>query len=185
MRLSLLIALSPLRARKSEVGISAITAISILGVVVGVTALIMVLAVMEGFEIDLRDKILGSNAHIVVLQYGGNFSGYQEAVATVEGTEGVVAAAPFVYSEVMVRSPFAAAGVIIKGIDLDRTAKVTDVSANLQAGPNGAVTTPAEKDAVLRSLAAPLAPLQRGLLQTPPTDPPREGAAASAEVPTP
>ena len=71
MRLSLLIALSHLRARKSEVGISAITAISILGVVVGVTALIMVLAVMEGFEIDLRDKILGSNAHIVVLQYGG------------------------------------------------------------------------------------------------------------------
>jgi len=185
MRLSLLIALSHLRARKSEVGISAITAISILGVVVGVTALIMVLAVMEGFEIDLRDKILGSNAHIVVLQYGGNFSGYQDAVATVEGTEGVVAAAPFVYSEVMIRSPFAAAGVIIKGIDLERTAKVTDVSANLQAGPSGAVTTPAEKDAVLRSLAAPIPPLQRGLLQTPPTDPPGEGTAAAAEVPKP
>jgi len=185
MRLSLLIALSHLRARKSEVGISAITAISILGVVVGVTALIMVLAVMEGFEIDLRDKILGSNAHIVVLQYGGNFSGYQDAVATVESTEGVVAAAPFVYSEVMIRSPFAAAGVIIKGIDLERTAKVTDVSANLQAGPSGAVTTPAEKDAVLRSLAAPIPPLQRSLLQTPPTDPPGEGTAAAAEVPKP
>src|SRR6185436_10654392 len=184
MRLSLLIALSHLRARKSEVGISAITAISILGVVVGVTALIMVLAVMEGFEIDLRDKILGSNAHIVVLQYGGNFSGYQDAVATVEGTEGVVAAAPFVYSEVMIRSPFAAAGVIIKGIDLERTAKVTDVSANLQAGPDGAVTSAAEKDAVLRSLAEPIPPLQRRLLQTPPPDPPPEGVPAAA-VPTP
>ena len=186
MRLSLLIALSHLRARKSEVGISAITAISILGVVVGVTALIMVLAVMEGFEIDLRDKILGSNAHVVVLQYGGNFSGYQEAVATVEGTEGVVAAAPFVYSEVMIRSPFAAAGVIIKGIDIERSSKVTDVSSNLQVGPNGAVTSPAEKDAVLRSLAAPIPPLQRRLLQTPPTDPPAEGTAAAAEpTPTP
>jgi lipoprotein-releasing system permease protein len=185
MRLSLLIALSHLRARKSEVGISAITAISILGVVVGVTALIMVLAVMEGFEIDLRDKILGSNAHIVVLQYGGNFSGYQEAVATVEGTEGVVAAAPFVYSEVMIRSPFAAAGVIIKGIDLERTPKVTDVSANLQAGPNGAVTSPAEKDAVLRSLGAPIPPLQQRLLQAPTTDPPSEGAIPAGDVPTP
>jgi lipoprotein-releasing system permease protein len=81
----------------------------------------------------------------------------------------------------MIRSPFAAAGVIIKGIDLARTAKVTDVSANLQAGPKGAVTTPAEKDAVLESLAAPIPPLQRALLQ----NPPGEGTAAAAEVPTP
>src|SRR6185436_7273615 len=163
MRLSLLIALSHLRARKSEVGISAITAISILGVVVGVTALIMVLAVMEGFEIDLRDKILGSNAHIVVLQYGGNFSDYEKAVDTVQKADGVVAAAPFVYSEVMIRSTFAASGVIIKGIDLERTAKVTDVSQNIQSGPNGAPQTLADKDAIVRSLAAPIPPVRRTL----------------------
>lgn len=183
MRLSLLIALSHLRARKSEVGISAITAISILGVVVGVTALIMVLAVMEGFEIDLRDKILGSNAHVVVLQYGGNFSGYEEAVDTVERTEGVVAAAPFVYSEVMIRSPFAASGVIIKGIDLERTSTVTDVSSNLQAGPNGVATSPEDKDAILRRLSEPIPPPQRRALDVRPSDPPGEGPAP--EVPSP
>ena len=68
MRFALLVALSHLRSRKHEAGVSAITLISTIGVTVGVTALIMVLAVMEGFEIDLRDKILGSNAHMVVLQ---------------------------------------------------------------------------------------------------------------------
>jgi lipoprotein-releasing system permease protein len=169
MRLSLLIAMSHLRARKSEVGISAITAISMLGVVVGVTALIMVLAVMEGFEIDLRDKILGSNAHVVVLQYGGNFSDYEKAVDTVAQAEGVVAAAPFVYSEVMVRSPWSASGVIIKGIDVERTSKVTDVSANIKVGPNGNPQTPEEKDAVLRSLAEPVPPLEKGAASVAPT----------------
>ena len=185
MRLSLLIALSHLRARKSEVGISAITAISILGVVVGVTALIMVLAVMEGFEIDLRDKILGSNAHIVVLQYGGNFAGYEAAVDTVERTEGVVDAAPFVYSEVMIRSPFAASGVIIKGIDLERTSKVTDVSSNLQAGANGLVTSAADKDAILHSLAEPIPPVQRKALDKPSDPPGEDGVVPAAEVPSP
>jgi lipoprotein-releasing system permease protein len=167
------------------VGISAITAISILGVVVGVTALIMVLAVMEGFEIDLRDKILGSNAHIVVLQYGGNFSGYEEAVDTVQRTEGVQAAAPFVYSEVMIRSPFAASGVIIKGIDLERTSKVTDVSSNLQAGPKGVVSSPEDKESILRALGEPIPPLHRKALDAAPTDPPAEGAIAAAEAPPP
>jgi lipoprotein-releasing system permease protein len=182
MRLSLLIALSHLRARKSEVGISAITAISILGVVVGVTALIMVLAVMEGFEIDLRDKILGSNAHIVVLQYGGNFSDYEKAVDTVQKADGVVAAAPFVYSEVMIRSPFAASGVIIKGIDLERTPKVTDVSANIQAGPNGAPASLDDKDAILRSLGAPIPPLARRSFDAP-ADPPADGTTATVDTP--
>ena len=51
------VAASHVRSRKHEAGVSAITLVSIVGVTVGVTALIMVLAVMEGFEIDLRDKI--------------------------------------------------------------------------------------------------------------------------------
>ena len=67
MRFALMIALSHLRARRREAGISVITGVSIMGVTIGVTALIMVLAVMQGFEVDLRDKILGSNAHLIVL----------------------------------------------------------------------------------------------------------------------
>ncbi|MDP6935479.1 MAG: ABC transporter permease, partial [Myxococcota bacterium] len=154
MRFCMLVALSHLRARRTEVGVSAITLISTLGVLVGVTALIMVLAVMEGFEVDLRDKILGSNAHLVVLQYGGTFDAYEDVVATVQKTPGVEAAAPFVYTEMMVRSAWASAGVILKGIDPERTDQVTDVATNLIMGPDGPTQTTEQRQAVFSSLPA-------------------------------
>ena len=72
-----------LRARRDEAGISVITAISIVGVTVGVAALIIVLALMEGFEIDLRDKILGANAHLVVRNFSGPFGDYTPVVKKV------------------------------------------------------------------------------------------------------
>ena len=66
------------------------------GVTVGVMALIMVLAVMEGFEIDLRDKILGSNAHLIALNYNGSFDGVDESLAKLDQLSNIEAAAPFV-----------------------------------------------------------------------------------------
>ena len=105
MKFSLLVALAHLRSNKDTQGISVITLISMLGVTVGVTALIMVLAVMEGFELDLRDKILGSNAHIVVINFNGNFNDYAETTQTISSIEGIQAATPFIYSEMMIRSP--------------------------------------------------------------------------------
>jgi lipoprotein-releasing system permease protein len=155
MRFILLVALSHLRSRRRESGVSLIGLISIIGVTVGVTALIMVLAVMEGFEIDLRDKILGSNAHIVVLQYGGPFPAYEEAVAKVANTPGVEAAAPFIYGEVMIRSEWAASGVIFKGIDPVRTPLVTDVARDLSAGPQGSFEDDAERLALIGQLRDP------------------------------
>lgn len=155
MRFALLVALSHLRSRKHEAGVSAITLISMVGVTVGVTALIMVLAVMEGFEIDLRDKILGSNAHLVVLQLGGQFTDYDTATETVAQVEGVTAAAPFVYSEVMVRSEWGAAGVVLKGIDPERTGAVTDIQKNLKIGPAGEMETAEERQALLDTLHSP------------------------------
>ena len=79
MQFPLLIALSHLRSRRTEKGVSIITLVSMVGVTVGVTALIMVLAVMEGFEGDLRDKILGANAHIIVHSYSF-FSEYEDVI---------------------------------------------------------------------------------------------------------
>ena len=84
------VALSHLRSRRSEAGINVITMVSILGVTIGVTALIMVLAVMEGFEIDLRDKILGSNAHLVVLNYEGNFDLGEDTLERIENIDGLL-----------------------------------------------------------------------------------------------
>ena len=70
----------------------------------------------EGFE-KTSDKILGSHAHVIVLQYGGHFEGYADAADQVAQLDGVEAAAPFVYTEVMVRSDWGSAGVVLKGID--------------------------------------------------------------------
>lgn len=152
MRFPLLVALSHLRSRKKAAGVSAITLVSTLGVMVGVTALIMVLAVMEGFEKDLRDKILGSHAHVIVLQYGGHFEGYADAADQVAQLDGVEAAAPFVYTEVMVRSDWGSAGVVLKGIDPVRSASVTDVADNLKTGPAGPLETAEAREAVLAGL---------------------------------
>ena len=162
MRFPLLVALAHLRSNKHSKGISVITLISMLGVTVGVTALIMVLAVMEGFELDLRDKILGSNAHIVVVNFNGNFQGYQEKTEQISAIEGISAATPFVYSEMMIRSPKAASGVVFKGIDTTTSMSVTDTAMNLKLGPKGGLVTAEEKMEVITKLHRP----DRGLFQT-------------------
>lgn len=155
MRFAFLVALSHLRARRREAGISVITGVSIMGVTIGVTALIMVLAVMQGFEVDLRDKILGSNAHLVVLNQDGEFEQYQVVADTVQAVPGVVAAAPFVYYEVMIRSQWSAGGAVLKGIDPTRSGGVTDVVHNLDRGPDGPLQTEQERLALLASLSSP------------------------------
>lgn len=84
-----------LAAKRKQTFISLITWISIGGVAVGVTALITVLAVMTGAQEDLRDKILGANAHIVIRHISGNATGDAEAIAEeVMKIPGVVGASP-------------------------------------------------------------------------------------------
>ncbi|MDP2992581.1 MAG: lipoprotein-releasing system transmembrane subunit LolC, partial [Deltaproteobacteria bacterium] len=88
------IGLRYLKAKRKQSFISVITFISVAGVMVGVMALIVVLAVMTGFEEDLKGKILGLNAHVLVLKYGdsvGDVRGLQEKI---EKTKGVVATTP-------------------------------------------------------------------------------------------
>lgn len=152
LRFPLRIALSHLRSRRSEKGVSVITLVSILGVTVGVTALIMVLAVMEGFELDLRDKILGANAHIIVHNYS-YFDSYQETLDTIEAVKGVKEASPIIYSEMMIRSSSSSAGVLIKGIDPNSGAE--DVVDNITMGSKGEVTTSDERRTVLKDIRTP------------------------------
>lgn len=136
------IALSHLGPKKSEAFISVVTVLSILGVLVGVAVLNAVIAVMTGFEVDLRDKILGANAHIVVLRYGGHIidhEGVAEQIRSVDGVEGV---APFVYSEMMIRSALGTEGIILKGYDLERGGEVTHLRGDLVNGMEGELLTP-------------------------------------------
>ncbi len=155
MRFELLVAWSHLRSRRQDAGVSLIAILSVLGITLGVQMLIIVLAVMEGFEGDLRDKILGFNAHVVVLSYEGTVMDPTAAMKIVQETPGVVAASPFVYSEVMMRSQYATAGAILKGIDPATTPLVTDILPSITTGPTGKPGSDAEKQRILDTLHEP------------------------------
>ena len=82
------IGLRYMRAKRRTSFISVVTFISVAGITVGVTALIIVLSVMTGFEEDLRSKILGINAHVTVMEFGGamkDYNGVMKKAAQVEG----------------------------------------------------------------------------------------------------
>ncbi|OGW18695.1 MAG: ABC transporter permease [Nitrospinae bacterium RIFCSPLOWO2_12_FULL_45_22] len=129
------IGLRYLKARRKQTFISLITWISIAGVTVGVMALIIVLAVMAGFEEDLRNKILGTNSHIVILEPGSpGMAQYQGAIDKVEKVDHVISATPFIYSQAMLTSTGSVSGVVIRGIDPLREARVTNLAENLKEG---------------------------------------------------
>jgi lipoprotein-releasing system permease protein len=123
----LFISLRYLRARRKQVFVSIITFISIAGIFLGVAALIIVLAVMNGFEKDLRDKILGVNSHIVVMDYRGAMQNYQYVVNELRAVPGVVASTPFVYTQAMLKGKEATTGIILRGISPDDAAGVINI----------------------------------------------------------
>ena len=121
-------------AKRKQTFVSLITLISIAGVMVGVTALIVVIAVMNGFKEDLRDKILGVTSHVVISRFDGNISKYQEVRAKVGEVSGVNAATPFIYTQVMISSRKAISGAVLRGIEPKTASKVINLPKNLRAG---------------------------------------------------
>ncbi|WP_025324352.1 lipoprotein-releasing ABC transporter permease subunit [Deferrisoma camini] len=132
--LELWVALRYLRGRRRERFISLITWISVGGVAVGVTALIVVLSVMTGFERDLRDKILGTNAHVVVYPMGGTLTDYRRVTRKVRAVEGVVAATPFVSGQVMLVYGGNVTAALLRGVDPETAGDATDLSRFLVEG---------------------------------------------------
>ncbi len=135
MRYEWFIGLRYLKAKRKQTFISIITVISIAGVMLGVMALIVVLSVMSGFQKTLKEKILGTQAHLVVLKASDRgMDHFEEVLQKVEGIKGVVSAAPFIFSQVMLSSESSTSGVVLKGIDPDRVGKVTELARNLKSG---------------------------------------------------
>jgi len=116
MSFEFFISMRYLRARRKQIFVSIITFISIAGIFLGVAALIIVLAVMNGFENDLRNKILGINSHIVLMQYSGMFREHEKVMHEVAQIDGVIASTPFIYSQAMVKSGGRTSGVILRGM---------------------------------------------------------------------
>ena len=97
--------------------ISLITLFSIIGVAIGVTALIVVIAVMGGFESDLKARILSIEPHLLLKKSDGPLTDYARVVDTARKTNGVNAAWPVVELQVMLRSDSRVTGAVIKGVD--------------------------------------------------------------------
>lgn len=137
-RLEWQIARRYLASRRGTRFLSLITVISIGGVAVGVTALIVVIAVMTGLQQDLRDKILGTNPHIWVTTYGESMQmdNWPAVAERVRRIDGVAAAAPFVHTEVGLRNRSGYAEfAILRGIEPDAPgAAITDISDRIRRG---------------------------------------------------
>ncbi len=116
------------------------TTVSIGGVTIGTMALVIVLSVMSGFETDLREKILGFNAHIQISRIDElQFEGYRDVQEVLERTEGVEGFTPFLTTEAYMSNHNNYGNVTLKGIDPARVASVTEIVHNLEAGDEDAL----------------------------------------------
>lgn len=142
MSYELFIGLRYLKAKRKQTFISVISFISILGITVGVTALIIVLSVMTGFEENLKDKILGINAHVVVTELGGGMKDYEGVASEVKKIPGVAGATPFTYNQAMISSSGGVIGAIIRGLDTKTVGSVTVLPGKIKEGSLEGINVP-------------------------------------------
>lgn len=105
--------------------------VSIVGLSIGGAALVVVLSVMNGFESDLRAKILGSNAHVQISKDEGVFTEVAEVRAHLARIPGVVASTAFATSEVVIAANSNYSNVVVKGIDVESAVEVADLAKNI------------------------------------------------------
>ncbi|RJS92035.1 lipoprotein-releasing ABC transporter permease subunit [Salinisphaera sp. Q1T1-3] len=133
--LELYIGLRYTRAKRRNHFISFISSISMGGIALAVMLLITVLSVMNGFQSELRDRILGMAAHVEVQSANGDLQDWQQLRKNVDDhTKQVVASAPYITGQGMVRSGRAISGVMLRGVDPKLEANVSDVASNMDAG---------------------------------------------------
>ncbi len=123
------------------------TTVPIGGVWIGTAALVCVLSVMSGFESDLREKILGSNAHMQITKEDGDFTDWRDVKKRIDGLAGVVASTPYAVSEVVIAANNNGMNVIIKGIEPNTVASVTDLVSDIEP-----IGNPVEQRAVMTRL---------------------------------
>jgi len=122
-----------LRARKSRT-VRVIGIVAISGVALGVASLLAVMSIAAGFEEEFRDRVLGVNAHVLVMKYGGDFEEYPDVIARAMEMPEVAGAAPFLIHEMMLANGDRIGGVLVKGIDPDLIGGVLDLPSQLVEG---------------------------------------------------
>ena len=131
----LFLALRYLRSRRKQAFTVVVTAVSVLGVTVGVGALIIALALLTGFQEDIQTKIIGANAHVFIFSAGpGAMPEYRQVVAAATETPGVVSAAPAVLVTGLLTGGFEPAFVTVKGIEPRSEVNTTDLLERIVEG---------------------------------------------------
>jgi len=128
---SFFLALRYLKPKRTSISI--ITLISVLGVMLGITVLVVVISVMTGFDHELRRKILGFDPHLVVTSEGV-MSNWRSLKTKIDKTDGVVASAPFVQGPVIVDHDGRIFTPLMRGIDLDQEQKIIDLRNLVKQG---------------------------------------------------
>ncbi len=133
--LEIVLGLRYMKAKRKQAFISVISAFSVLGVMLGVMTLIIVLGVMNGFEKDLTDKILGTVSHLVVMSHSNRtVTGWHRAMDQIQAFDGVKATTPYIYGQAMISTRGRVRGVIVRGIDVSTAGKVVSLPRYLQTG---------------------------------------------------
>ncbi len=157
MNYELFVARRYLTARRKQAFISVITFISVLGITIGVMALVIAIALITGFQEDVQDKILSSTAHIMVPGLSRDaLNDYPEIIQKIKGLEGVLSASPVVFETVLLTGPSQSLGAMLKGIDFEEE---RDHASWLQELEGGEIPEPEpRRDGIIlgREIAAAL-----------------------------
>ncbi len=117
--ISQIIARRYLRTKRNEAFITIITYISLVGVALGVAILNIVMSIMTGFEVELKNRLVGTNSHIVVRSLGGIVHDWQDVRATIGELPDVISVSPFTYSQGLIRANGQSTGVLLRGIQVE------------------------------------------------------------------
>lgn len=122
-----------LRSKKRRT-VSVITFIAVSGVALGVAALLAVLSITSGFQDEFRSKVLGVNAHVLVLKYGLDFEEYRSVIQRAREMPEVAGAAPFLINEMMLAKGDRISGILVKGVDPELMPTVLDLPDQIILG---------------------------------------------------
>lgn len=119
--------------RRQQPVVSVIATISVLGIALGVAALLVVLGVMTGFDADLEEKIIGANPHLLVQAEGGILE-VEPVLEKIRQVPGVAAVSPVLQTQVLIRRGQNASGALLRGVDPVREAQVTRLVQSVRQG---------------------------------------------------
>jgi lipoprotein-releasing system permease protein len=135
MKFEWFVAMRYLKAKRRQAAISVVTAISVVGVTAGVAALVIALAINNGFRQELQGKLLGATANVnLIRSQNDGIQHYEALTERLSSLPHVVAAAPALYEKALVSNRQRSDGVVIKGVDVEREMKVCDLLQRLTAG---------------------------------------------------